>query len=99
VLGEDYRLEHIRTDLAFAAWADVATEAALISIDHHMEAARALARHPPLALVVLHGSDPAVTRAQEGVLSAAGWESERLPFDTQSWAATLVQVERATAPD
>ena len=104
-LGSDFRLEHHETAQSFVAWLVGSNEAALISLDYHLggnsigsglDAAKALAQHPPFAQVILHSSDSVGARAQQRLLSEAGWETEFVPFQEYAWAATLARLFPAT---
>ncbi len=99
-LGGDFTLQHYVDADHLVTWASLGADAALISLDYHLgarihgtglTAATALAQCTPTAPVILHSSDSTGARAQEEILAAAGWQTERLPFNEYSWAAALAR--------
>jgi hypothetical protein len=102
-LGPDLELRLFTSAPDFVAWLEEAADVALISLDYHLgpreagtglQAAVAMTVLAPLAPVVLHSSDSVGARAQEEVLSAAGWQTERVPFSAAAWAAALARLSR-----
>ena len=100
-IGSDLSLVVFSTAPEFVAWLRDATDVALITLDYHlgpreagtgMDAAVALAGRTPLAPVILHSSDSTGASAQEDVLSAAGWQTERFPFSEAAWTSALARL-------